>query len=376
MTKKCSLLWNHARVHVDGSVLPCCNFDATQLTDEHPSVPKISDGIDNAFKSELFNNVRMTMLEEQEHPGCQGCYAIEKTDGADKSMRVQANKEFSLNCAPKIRYLETALSRHCNLACRMCGEDYSSKWFQYLNPKEKVDTSLSGSVVDYYDGNLTELNHVKFVGGEPMIDKNHVSFLENIFNKSNKSDMVLAYHTNGTVKPSKDVISLWEKAEQVIIRFSLDGVGRTNEILRPPHKWETILSTIEYMKNIKSVNFQFEVHTVLSVGNVFKLKEIIEFSLETFNIVPSVYVLEWPQHLSIINQSDENKQKISEYINSKFLSGNVFSSCEYQSENIISVCNYVLGRMTSSATKVYTRQDIIDIENKHHYFKDSISATI
>ena len=29
---------------------------------------------------------------------------------------------------PKIRYIETALSTHCNLSCRMCNDNFSSKW--------------------------------------------------------------------------------------------------------------------------------------------------------------------------------------------------------------------------------------------------------
>ena len=125
MTNTCSLLWNHTRLHVDGSVLPCCIFDTSKIPNKNIKIPKLIDGIENAFNSELFDDVRNRMTNNDAVPECNACWNLE--DAGVKSLRNEMNERFQSN-DKKIRYIETAFSTHCNLTCRMCNEDFSSKW--------------------------------------------------------------------------------------------------------------------------------------------------------------------------------------------------------------------------------------------------------
>lgn len=359
--KRCSLLWNHVRIHVDDNVLPCCMWNQDTNYKGIP-IPVISDGIEAAFNSELFNNLREDMEAGIEPEPCRACYDNERNfDGY--SMRTQFNELYDFD-DKKIRYIETALSIHCNLACRMCNETFSSKWFQLKNPRTKVETKITSSVLDNYDSDLSELNLIKFVGGEPMIDKSHVPFLEKLFTKS-KHPISLHYHTNGTVKPSEKVIDFWKQAKRVKVEFSIDGVGIVNEILRPPHSWDIILETIEYFKSINDANIDIGIHSVISRGNIKHIGELFSFSNQLTGQMPQIDVLTYPSHLSLHNMTEEDADEISEYMKQNYLGMGM-------DDTILQV----IQSFYNDNEKKFSKQDIIDIENKHHYFKNSIAELL
>ena len=347
MTKTCSLLWNHTRLHVDGSVLPCCIFDTTQIQNKDIEIPKLKDGMENAFNSELFNDVRSRMTNNQDVPECNACWNLEEA-GA-KSLRNEMNKRFQIN-DKKIRYIETAFSTHCNLTCRMCNEDFSSKWKQLKNPNIKPDLVIDNFDLDKYDSDLSELRLVKLVGGEPMIDKQHVPFLEKLISKSSASDIELEYHTNATVSPSKKVIEFWKQFDKVTIIFSIDGIGEVNEILRPPHKWETVVKTIDFFKSITDVNFNFKIHTVISILNVKRLHEVIGYSMQEFGDDTIGFdLLQHPPHLSV--QNTNIKPELIEFVTDNYLP-------------ISPDANALLEYIKIDSDKTFSLQDVIDIENK------------
>lgn len=316
MSKTCAYLWNHVRMHVDGTILPCCLFDP--LEGKGLEIPLINDGIQNAFESELFEDTRDRMLSGEELPECHRCWQPENNGGG--SLRLIANKVFDkhIDKPKKIRYIETALSTHCNLACRMCNETFSSKWKLINNPKQSVDTSVDNFELTNYDGDLSELELIKLVGGEPLIDKNHVNFLQMLFDKSkDPSNITLYYNTNGTIKPNAEILEFWKSAKAVRMLFSIDGVGRINEILRPPHKWDTIIKNIEFFKR-QDINFIFNVHSALSVLNIKHMIDVIQFSMMNFNTLPEIDFLMQPEHLSLKNLHDDYKEEIIDFINTNY----------------------------------------------------------
>lgn len=315
-SKVCSLPWNHVRMHVNGDILPCCNYDS-QLSMAEP--PRISDGIDSAFSSELFNNLRERMLAGDDIPECRACYDVEDSGGT--SLRQEFSAQFDKHIGDKkIRYIETALSTHCNLTCRMCNEDYSSKWKLLKSPDQTVDVTVDNHDIAHYNGDLSDLTLIKLVGGEPMIDKNHVPFLESLFNKSSDPAKIqLTYHTNATVRPHERVVNFWKQCKQVEIVFSIDGVGDVNEILRPPHSWNTVLHTIEYFKSIEGVNFNFMLHCVISTPNVKHIGDVIQFSFGTFDKMPQFDFLTHPEHLSLQHLDNNTKNDIVTFVKDNYL---------------------------------------------------------
>ena len=346
--KKCSLLWNHTCMCVDGNVLPCNRFDISKT---QKKIPHITDGINSAFNSELFEDVRTRMLAGEYIPECHRCIKDEEAGG--NSLRLQMNEKFT-TLDKKLKYIETAFSTHCNLSCRMCNEKFSSKWKLINNPGMSAETSIDNFNLDYYDADLSNLRLIKLVGGEPMIDKKHVDFLEMLFEKSdNPDEITLYYNTNGTVKPSDKVIKFWEKVKRVVVVFSIDGIGEVNETIRPPHKWEIIDKNIRYFSSLRNINFYFRIHTVISVLNVKHLHDIVNYSQSFFGDGPEIDLLDFPEHLSLrnINYKDEILNYIKCY-------RNVLDVTDK------SIYEYIKNFIDSAPDDTYSKQDIIEKENR------------
>lgn len=309
----CAALWSHARVTVEGTVTPCCRYNHHKQSEQ----PKLKDGIGAALKSDFFEDVRRKMLNGEYVKECQQCYDEEKS--GRRSMRTGLNDRYSSNILnePKILFLETAFSSHCNLACRMCNETASSKWKLIKNPGTKVDVELDGNDVVYYDDtDLSELELVKMVGGEPLLDKNHHINLDKFISQSkNPENIKLTYHTNGTVFPNKNILDYWRQVHTVNLVFSIDAYGELNDYLRPGSSWETLTNNILKLKELKDINFKFNTHSVVSNISIWKLHKLIEWKKETFNgDIGGYFVLDGPMHMSIKNMSSEIKEKIKAYL--------------------------------------------------------------
>jgi hypothetical protein len=355
MTKKCPLLWSHVRMHVDGTVLPCCMYDVEKIPNKNLSIPKTKDGIQSAFNSELFEDVRQRMSNEEEIPECHRCWHSERTH--KDSLRLQTFNGFGNHIGDKkIRYIETAFSSHCNLACRMCNEKFSSKWKLVNNPGMSPDTVIDNSSLDYYDSDLSELKLIKLVGGEPLLDKKHEPFLKMLFDKSkNPENIVLYYNTNGTIRPKQSVLDFWKKVKKVILVFSIDGIGELNEILRPPHKWETINDNIDYFKTLEDINFEFKMHTVISVTNVKHIIPLVQYSMVNFNEIPEFDLLTHPEHLSL--QNIDYKNEILDFIHNNY-------------SQMTDKLSYLTDFINQPSTKNYSKEYICNLEGRiTKYFK-------
>lgn len=309
----CAALWSHARVTVDGTVTPCCRYNHYI----HNEQPQLKDGIGAALNSDFFEDVRRKMLRGENIKECQQCYDEEQSGRV--SMRRSLNTKYGSEILkePKIKYLETAFSSHCNLACRMCNDTASSKWKLINNPGTKVDVSLESNEISYYnDTDLSELDAVKMVGGEPLLDKHHHNNLDKFITQSkNPQKIKLTYHTNGTIFPNEDILNYWRKVDTVNLVFSIDAYGELNDYLRPGSSWATLTKNILKFKEIKDINFKFNTHSVISNISIWKLHELIEWKKEIFDgDIGGYFILNGPMHMSIKNMSPEIKEKIKSYL--------------------------------------------------------------
>jgi MoaA/NifB/PqqE/SkfB family radical SAM enzyme len=301
---------------VEGTVLPCCHWEGD--CGVGGGAPKIQDGIQNAIDSEYFNSIRERMLAGEELSECRQCLDEEK-HGAP-SMREDLNEQYGkyIGKTPKLRYIELAFSTHCNLACRICNESYSSKWKLINNPKLTVDTSVAAFDLENYDVDLSELDVIKVVGGEPFLSKNHYDYLNKFISQStNPNNVIIEYYTNGTVFPNKNIIDYWKKLKEVRISISVDGFGTLNDYLRSGSSWKKITETVDKFMNIEDVNIVMGTHTVITSLNVLQLPKLVEWIVQTFGEfdVGSFDVARYPEHLSIVNLADEEKDKIRTGIN-------------------------------------------------------------
>ena len=354
----CAALWSHARVTVEGTVTPCCRYNHHV----HSEQPQLKDGIGKAINSDYFQSVRDRMLNGEKIKECNQCYEEEKLTGS--SMRTEFNDNYAryILDEPKIRYLETAFSSHCNLACRMCNDVASSKWKLINNPGMKVDVSIDANDISYYDDtDLSELRRMKLVGGEPLLSKDHIKYLDNFISRSsNPEDITLYYNTNGTVFPNKNILDHWSRVKKVSITFSIDGIGGLNDYLRPGSSWSTLTNNIEKFKSLENINIDFTTHTVVSNLNIFKLAPLIKWKTKIFGNPGGFFVLDRPPHLSIKNVPGEMKKSILKYID------RVYDGTE--------IYDMIRNELDNESKIEYTYKDVAKKEKKlDMYFNQDIS---
>jgi molybdenum cofactor biosynthesis enzyme MoaA len=286
----CTLPWSGAAVDAGGRVVPCCRWMGPH--GDLDNAPKIANGLENARNSKFFETVRQSMLDGKRINGCKKCWEEEDFFGPEHQqrwLRLQHNhniQALSVNgvanmttTAPtKLRYLETGISNLCNFACVMCNSATSST-IHNITVKGKMPKSFhqNNSVID---SDLSELQYLKFVGGEPMMERKHDELLEKVVAlNNNPTSLELEYHTNASIFPSERVTTAWKKVKSVRIIFSLDGVYEKSKLQRPGrYKWQDVEDTVhKYVQLADKVNIIFSSNTVLTALNVGQVIDILEW---------------------------------------------------------------------------------------------------
>lgn len=328
----CSLLWTHVALDMDGSVMPCCRFvvDPTDRVDPRKEkstwiktgVPYMHQGLHSAFTGKEFSHMRETMLAGGKLSGCKKCWDTEAS--GVESARQNWNKKYShfIGTQPKLRFLEIGFSTHCNLACRMCSPEYSSKWHSIVHPGKTVDVGFTDYIKKLNTADLSEVEYVKFVGGEPMMDKNHDKFILSLEDFGiDLSQLTLRYHTNGTIRASQSILQTWKKVKKVVLNISVDGVGEVNEYQRPGHKWQQLDDTVDFYLQLAQnelPNLDVETHCVITRFNLFHLHELTHWhSTKKFTDI-SFDATNYPVYISIRQLNEQDKQRAEKYLTDLF----------------------------------------------------------
>lgn len=302
MNNVCSLLWAHATLTMDGRIAPCCRFNELEYT-----LPQASAGLSAAINGEVFTDIRNRMLAGEKIQNCAKCWKQEESTGA--SLRTIFNDRYPTAITDnKLRFLEIGLSTHCNLACRMCSPAFSSKWAVINNPNDSVNIGYE-SDIRWFDADLSDLDLVKIVGGEPMMASQHAEFID-LLNTNDISEMTVVYFTNGTVKPSEKILEFWSKLKHVIVNISIDGIEFVNEYQRPGATWDKVVDTIDFYKTLE---IDVRIHTVVTPLNIKYLHQLYEWIDGEFD--HTIDTVEEPHHLGLRNLETDHKNQIREYIN-------------------------------------------------------------
>ena len=132
--KYCSLLWKHISNEPFGHVRTCCIARERVTNSEGEEYTLGETSIREIFHSEYYKNIRQQIRDGERPKNCDACWRDE--DNGVKSKR-QIYNEYAKFRYPEIDYagepdmpedLQIILSTTCNLKCRTCNPNYSSKW--------------------------------------------------------------------------------------------------------------------------------------------------------------------------------------------------------------------------------------------------------
>jgi len=159
--------------------------------------------------------------------------------------------------------LDFRIGTTCNLKCRMCNANNSSKiWSEYqanLDSLSRFAGTIAGEGEEFYS-NAKEpatlqdlmsisygLSRIGISGGEPNLSKLLLDYLEELVKQGLSQNISLKINTNG-VTTSPRMLKVFPHFRRVEIMLSIDGTGPVQEYIRHPSKWEQVEDNVRMLK--------------------------------------------------------------------------------------------------------------------------------
>jgi len=304
----CKAPFNHLWQETTGKIKPCCVFDSDYYSG-YSSLQK-------AFDSEENKNFRKKMLNNDEIEGCNGCTMYQDFDSYDTEN-------------PKLRFIELSLDNNCNFKCVTCESKFSKLLYEDDLKLSKMGFDRTPMKTVINDVNLdeidkSELQKVKFAGGEPFLNKKILHFIQSL----NLSNLVVELNTNNSIFPTK-----WIPTLKMLKRFrcivSLDGVYEVGEFCRYHMKMNKMTKNLMKWKELSGkriiVSFNYVCHS-LNVLNINQTKKYIDdlgfkndqydWYIKKYNGKPWNFKIfkmdfcKYPKHLDIGILPNETKKMI------------------------------------------------------------------
>ena len=272
-------------VQPNGTVKPCCMYKDTLKKPNGQEYLIQKDDIQDVLQSDELNEIKQRFLSGTQPRGCHRCW-MEEISGKD-SKRIRDNRKYQNLINEDVifdeatpRYLDLKLGNICNLKCRICGPQYSSRWISEQKRYDKID----GIVKDYerldwpeksdkfwqtVESLIPNLEHLDFTGGEPFMISQHFDLLEKIIASGRANKVSLHYNSNGTQLPMNALKNIWPEFKYVDVHFSIDGYEKHFEYQRHPAKWQDALATMSVFKQYQKPNFDIKICHTVNIFNVF-----------------------------------------------------------------------------------------------------------
>ena len=287
----CPLPWNHISSGPEGIGRICCEgFEILKNDQGGQALWKQSKSLYSYFNTKDYKKIRLQMLKGKRPSHCFHCFNQEDHDVKSvrldfikqyqsdiKEMIDSTNKDGSVD-KPKIAYIDMALGNKCNLKCRMC-----FPWNSYIIGK---DWQKMGRVYDdtgpknilKIEEALPYIQAIFTTGGEPMLIKEHLEFLEMIVEKGHANHILLRYNSNQTVIPKK-IVELWKSFKTVTFNCSVEAYGKLNDYIRYPSKWEHLEKNMYFLDHLshKYNHIEVYIHTTFQAYNVIRIPELLNY---------------------------------------------------------------------------------------------------
>ena len=302
----------------DGKITPCCLINTHKM-----KWPTIKDTtVEEAFQSEPFEQLREDFRNNLYNEACNACWNNENKGITSKRQKcvdgVEKNFTTDIYRKSKIKSLDLKLGIQCNLKCRICNKNQSSKWYtedrKYLDvpPIQKLDYTIDMDNNFWIDkiSNFNDLSCITMSGGEPLLDRTHIEMLERLL-ALGKKDTTIHYNTNGTIFPTKHLETL-SKFDNVSFSFSIDNTGKRFEYERNGMSWDLVDSNLQKFAQLDRNKFFLDFHTTVSVFNILDLEDTLNYA-DNLNFTHELSVLYEPSYFSIENIPIHKRQEVIEY---------------------------------------------------------------
>lgn len=309
----CILPFVHLEARQLGTVNSCCVGSKNFRTQSGEELDLRKHTIDEAWQSPDLLRLRAELLQGKKPKNCYQCWDEEAAGRQSKRLQENLRYQHLFESVLPERglsenhetvgieveqarpfeqpvSLDLKLGTTCNLQCRMCNVEKSSKWQAEAEAtgyrSANLDRARShGRWADDNSGfwhNLHQLapglERAEFYGGEPFLNRPHFEFLNRCVASGEAGHIKLVYCTNGTVFPEKTATQVWPKFEHVTVGLSIDAVGRRLEYQRFPARFAEIENNVHRFAALTGVNVY--IIATINVFSLFYLDELAEFAAQ------------------------------------------------------------------------------------------------
>ncbi len=318
----CKWRWSYPVIMVDrGQIRTCDKTINYQLTDEDFKLYGTDAFINHPYLLER----RREKLDGLRHKDCFSCIILEDKGlmssrtgaepftqwmntqtGENKSFdEIKYKKEEKYLRADQPELLEIALSNQCNYKCVYCSDDFSTEWERESvkfgdRSKESMhrNTTTKPEAFDEYfwlwfDKIKKTLKRIIFIGGEPLVNKNFLHYLEEI-NRRTPKDLsihekpIIQIISNFGIPVKKfneflDTVEELSKNYIVHLEVSGESFDKKTEYIRAGANWHIMVENITNTLERRFPNFRFGLQLAINNLCISSLSNLLEYAWELQN---------------------------------------------------------------------------------------------
>ena len=290
--RHCSLLWTHLSNEPGGTCRSCCIARERISRPDGSDYTLGEDSIRDIFHSDYMKNLRQEIREGKMPENCATCWIDEDNGKESKRQLYNGYAEWrypdgiDYEAEPDMpRDYQLILGNACNLKCRTCNANYSSKWrkesidrnIEFWEPPSKIDLhdlEQSKFWLDIEDW-LPHVRVLEIMGGEPFYMKEFRKLIDKLVDRGVSKNIMITLSTNGTFYNDKLIDKIVGNFENLGFNISLDGVEEKFDYLRHGDNWDNVKSNLDKFYKLHTENDHVNInvtHTV-SVWNFFYLRD-------------------------------------------------------------------------------------------------------
>lgn len=245
----CPVPWVGVYLHPNGDIRNCSIGKTTLGNINKESIIKIVNDDEN-------HQIRQDMLNNKKNPSCASCWkteSLEKNNILGSSNRSHFKKLLGnssiklLDSADnfELHQVDLRWKNTCNLACVYCNSELSSTWAKELNETVNLDEDGITQFKNYVFENIEQLEYVYLCGGEPLLMKENVEFIELIQKKN--PDVFIRVNTNLTNIDSP-VYKLLSECKNVHWIISVESTEENFNFVRYGANWDKWFNNLQKLK--------------------------------------------------------------------------------------------------------------------------------
>ena len=314
----CNVPWYQGHVFWDGTYGHCCfapkdNSHKHNVT-THSIKQWVSSDSMTGFKRELLSNNKSNK--------CHGCYLEEEqghtskrqnenlksaiwASNFDRSFHESPTRDNFLKLDPTLyREWHIDLGNECNLACKMCNADASSKietlfrrWdlpVEYTSKKLWINQPGADNFVEQII-ETPKLKRIHIMGGEPLIQPKFKQLVKKLSER--RPDISFSFVSNAT-KFDPEILEYLQKFDSVDVELSIETVDPVNDYIRQGGNVQNIVTNIERWVEHRSNNFNIILRPTPSILSISRYRSLLDFAYKHRLIVMSV-ILSDPDYMRI-----------------------------------------------------------------------------